>query len=163
MLDGNHRSVYLSFYFSYENTVARRLWKPSCHLYLHQPEVIGGSTMRFRAILTLVTLFILTVFVACLSVAISSDALASQPHSRLFKEATERGSVSGKISAIGDASFSVDVKKSQDLVTLQFLIDDTTKVEGHLEVDSLATVDYRTDDGNNIATHVVVQPSNSSR
>jgi hypothetical protein len=119
--------------------------------------------MRFRAILTLVTLFILTVFVACLSVAISSDALASQPHSRLFKEATERGSVSGKISAIGDASFSVDVKKSQDLVTLQFLIDDTTKVEGHLEVGSLATVDYRTDDGNNIATHVVVQPSNSSR
>ena len=119
--------------------------------------------MRFRAILTLVTLFILTIFVACLGVAISSDALASQPHSRLFKEATERGSVSGKISAIGDASFSVDVKKSQDLVTIQFLIDDATKVEGRLEVGTQATVDYRTDDGNNIATHVVVQPSNSSR
>jgi hypothetical protein len=113
--------------------------------------------MRFRAILTLVTLFILTVFVACLGVAISSDALASQPHSRLFKEATEHGSVSGKISAIGDASFSVDVKKSQDQVTLQFLIDDTTKVEGRLEVGSNATVDYRTDEGNNIALHVVVQ------
>src|ERR1700688_1670761 len=107
--------------------------------------------MRFRAILTLVTLFILTVFVACLSVAISSDALASQPHSLLkSKEATEH------------ASFSVDVKKSQDLVTLQFLIDDTTKVEGRLEVGSIATVDYRTDEGNNIATHVVVQPSNTS-
>jgi hypothetical protein len=113
--------------------------------------------MRFRAILILVTLFIVTVFVACLSVAISSDALASQPNSSPFKEATERGSVSGKISAIGDASFSVDVKKSQDLVTLQFLIDDTTKVEGRLEVGSRAIVDYRTDDGNNIATHVVVQ------
>jgi hypothetical protein len=123
------------------------------------------GTMRFRAILTLVTLFILTVFVACLSVAISSDALASQPHSDLFKskEATEHASVSGKISGIGDASFSVDVKKSQDLVTLQFLIDDTTKVEGRLEVGSMATVDYRTDDGNNIALHVVVQPSNASR
>lgn len=121
--------------------------------------------MRFRAILTLVTLFILTVFVACLSVAISSDALASQPHSDLFKtkEATEHASVSGKISAIGDASFSVDVKKSQDFVTLQFLIDDTTKVEGRLEVGSMATVDYRSDDGNNIALHVVVQPSNASR
>ena len=103
------------------------------------------------------TLFILTVFVACLSVAISSDALASQPHSRLFKEATEHGSVSGKISAIGDASFSVDVKKSQDQVTFQFLIDDATKVEGRLEVGSTATVDYRTDEGNNIALHVVVQ------
>jgi hypothetical protein len=121
--------------------------------------------MRFRAILTVVTLFILTVFVACLSVAISSDALASQPHSDLFelKGAAEHGSVSGKISGIGDASFSVEVKKSQDPVTLQFLIDDTTKVEGRLEVGSMATVDYRTDDGNNIALHVVVQPSNSSR
>jgi hypothetical protein len=118
--------------------------------------------MRFRFILTLVTLFILTVFMACLSVAVSSDALASQPHS-LFKDATEKGSVSGKISAIGDASFSVDVKKSQDLVTLQFLIDDATRVEGRLEVGSVATVDYRTDDGNNIALHVVVQPSNASR
>lgn len=118
--------------------------------------------MRFRAILTAVGLFILTVFVACLSVAISSDALASQPHS-LFKEATERGSVSGKISAIGDASFSVEVKKSQDLVTLQFLIDDTTKVEGRLEVGSQATVDYRTDEGNNIATHVVVAQTSSPR
>src|SRR5579859_2017786 len=118
--------------------------------------------MRFRAILTLVTLFIVTVFVACLSVAISSDALASQPHS-LSKEASEHGSVSGKISAIGDASFSVDVRKSQDLVTLQFLIDDTTKVEGRLEVGSQAAVDYRTDEGNNIATHVVVRSPDSSR
>jgi len=81
-------------------------------------------------VLTLLALFIVTVFVACLSVAVSSDALASQPHSRLFKEATERGSVSGKISAIGDASFSVDVKKNQDLVTLQLLIDDTTQGRG---------------------------------
>jgi hypothetical protein len=117
--------------------------------------------MRFRAILTLVALFIMTVFVACLSVAISSDALASQPSSSFLKEATERASVSGKISAIGDASFSVEVKKSQDLVTLQFLIDDTTKVEGRLEVGSTATVDYRTDDGNNIALHVVVQQPSS--
>ncbi len=119
--------------------------------------------MRFRTIVTLVALFIVTAFVACLSVAISPDALASQPHSRLFKEATERASVSGKISAIGDASFSVDVKKGQDSATLQFLIDDTTTVEGRLEVGAPATVDYRTNDGTNIATHVVVQPSNPSR
>ena len=119
--------------------------------------------MRFRTIVTLVALFIVTAFVACLSVAISPDALASQPHSRLFKEATERASVSGKISAIGDASFSADVKKGQDSATLQFLIDDTTTVEGRLEVGAHATVDYRTNDGTNIATHVVVQPSNPSR
>jgi hypothetical protein len=115
--------------------------------------------MRFRAVLTMVALFIVTAFVACLSVAISPDALAAQPRSRLFKAATERASVSGKISAIGDASFSVDVKKGQDWVTLQFLIDDMTAVEGRLKVGAHARVDYRTDDGINIATHVVVRPS----
>lgn len=115
--------------------------------------------MRFRMIVTLVALFIVTAIVACLSVVISPDALASQPHSRLFKEAAERASVSGKISAIGDASFSVDVKKGQDSVTFQFLIDDTTTVEGRLKVGAHAWVDYRTDAGTNIATHVVVRPS----
>jgi len=115
--------------------------------------------MRFRVIVTVVALFTLTVFMACLSVAVSSDALASQLTSRLLKSATQTGSVTGKISGIGDASFSVDVRKSQNSVTLQFLIDDTTKFEGRLEVGSLATVDYRTDDGNNIALHVVVQPT----
>ena len=48
-------------------------------------------------------------------------------------------------------------------MTLQFQIDDATKVEGKLEVGTQATVDYRTDEGTNIALHVVVQPSNTSR
>jgi hypothetical protein len=107
--------------------------------------------MRFRTILTLATLFL-----ACFTVAVWSEPLTPQPSSR---PPTQNGSVSGKISAIGDASFSVDVKKSQDLVTLRFYIDDTTKIDGKLEVGSMATVDYRTDDGNNIALHVVVQPA----
>jgi hypothetical protein len=115
--------------------------------------------MRFQTILTLATLFILTVFMACLGVAASSGALAIQPLSSFSHPATEHGSVSGRISSIGDASFAVDVRKSQDFVTLQFLVDDTTKVEGKLEIGSVATVDYRTDGGNNIALHVVVQPA----
>jgi hypothetical protein len=115
--------------------------------------------MRFRTTVTLVALFIVTSFVACLSVAILPDALSSQPHSRLFKEATERSSVSGKTSAIGDASFSVDANMGQDSATLQFLIDDTAKVDARLEVGALATVDYRASDGTIIAAHVVVQPS----
>jgi hypothetical protein len=105
--------------------------------------------MRIRTILTLATLFL-----ACFTVAAWSAPISSQP---LGQPATQNGSVSGKISSIGDASFSVDVKKSQDLVTLRFLIDDTTRIDGKLEVGSTATVDYRTDDGNNIALHVVVQ------
>jgi hypothetical protein len=119
--------------------------------------------MRFPKTATLVALFIVTSFVACLGVVILPDALSSQPHSRLFKEAIERSSVSGKVSAIGDASFSVDANMGQESATLQFLIDDTTKVEGRLEVGALATVDDRTSDETNIAAHVVVQPSNSSR
>ena len=94
---------------------------------------------------------------ACLGVAVSSGAIASQPTS-LFAGATEHGSVSGKISSIGDASFSVEVNQSQKPVTLQFSVDDTTKVEGRLEIGATATVDYRTDAGNNIDEHVVVRP-----
>ena len=119
--------------------------------------------MRFRAAWTLVALFIVTAFVACLSLEVSSDALASQQHSRLFQEATERGSVSGKISAIGDAPFSVETRKNQDLVTLQFLSDDATAVDARLDVGAQATVNYRASDGSSSATHVVVQPSSLSR
>jgi hypothetical protein len=101
--------------------------------------------MRFRTIMTDSSCSVHgDRIVSCLSVAISPDALASQPHSRLFKEAAERASVSGKISAIGDASFSVDVSKGQDPVTFQFLIDDTITVEGRLKVGAHATRDYRT-------------------
>jgi hypothetical protein len=108
--------------------------------------------MRFRTMLTLATLFL-----ACFTVAVWSEPVASQPSGKSYGPATQNGSVSGRISSIGDASFSVDVKKSQDLVTLRFLIDDNTKVDGKLEVGSMATVDYRTEEANNIAIRVVVQ------
>lgn len=85
--------------------------------------------MRCRTISPLVALFIETLFVACLSLAVWSDALASQQHSRLFREITERGSVHGRFSAFGDASFSVDAEKNQDMVALQFRIDDRNTVE----------------------------------
>ena len=107
--------------------------------------------MRFRTILAVATLFL-----ACFTVAVWSEPLTPRPLSKPHGPATQNGSVSGRISSIGDASFSVAVKKSQDLVTLRFLIDDSTKIDGKLEVGSMATVDYRTDDVNNIAVHVVV-------
>jgi hypothetical protein len=43
--------------------------------------------------------------------------------------------------------------------TLQFLIDGDTKVEGKLSVGAQATVEYRSEEGKNIATHVVVAPA----
>lgn len=86
------------------------------------------------------------------------SVIASQPKHRPLDLSTEHGSVSGKISSIGDASFYVDVRKSQDLVSLQFLIDDSTRISGRLEVGATATVDYRTDGKNNVALNIVVQP-----
>jgi hypothetical protein len=107
--------------------------------------------MRFRTILTLATLFL-----TCFTVAVWSTPLTSQPASRSFGPATQNGYVSGRISSIGGNSFSVDVKKSEDLVTLKFRIDDATKIDGKLAVGSLATVDYRNDGADSIAVHVVV-------
>lgn len=69
--------------------------------------------MRFQAILTLVTLFILTVFMACLGMTAFSPALTGQPLSSFSQPcAAEHGSVSGKISSIGDASFAVEIGRA---------------------------------------------------
>jgi hypothetical protein len=54
------------------------------------------------------------------------------------------------------------VQKSQDAVTLKFLIDGATKVDGQLKVGSMVSVDYRTEDVKNIAVHVVMQPAAQS-
>jgi hypothetical protein len=116
--------------------------------------------MRSAGTMTIVTLFIVTAVVPCFSLAVSPDALASQPRSRLFHETTEGSSVSGKISAIGDAYFSADIKKGQDSVTLQRLIKGRTRVEGRLR--ARATIDGRSDDKANIGTRVVVQEPPSS-
>ena len=106
--------------------------------------------MRVRIILSVTTLFL-----ACFTVAVWSFPLTAQPTSRT--RPAQNGSVTGRISSIGDASFSVEVKKGPDLVKVEFLIDDETKIVGKLEVGSAATVDYRTDGGNNIARHIVVR------
>ena len=117
--------------------------------------------MRFRTMLTRATLLSV-----CVAFAAGSEPLRSQPRNKHYDlrcdRATQNGSVSGRISSVGDASFSVDVKESKDLVTLRFLIDDNTKIEGKLEVGSMATVDYRTADAHNVAVHVVVQSTRHS-
>jgi hypothetical protein len=68
-------------------------------------------------------------------------------------------SLSGKISSIGDAQFSVDVLKDKDVNTIQFLVDDKTRVDGKLSVGAQATVEYRSDSGKNIAVRVIVTPA----
>jgi len=76
---------------------------------------------------------------------------------------TDTQSITGKISSIGDAAFTLDVAKNQgsNASTLQFLVDGKTKVDGKLTVGAKATVEYRNEHGTYIATHVVVTPASS--
>src|SRR5713101_8930532 len=109
--------------------------------------------MRFRTILSLATLF-----VVCLTIAVWSEPL-SPPTTENAAGAAENQSVAGKIASIGDASFSVDVQKSQEKQTVEFQVDGNTKIDGKLTVGAQASVEYRSDNGRNIALHVVVTPA----
>lgn len=111
--------------------------------------------MRFRTALSLATLF-----VVCFTVASWATPV---PDRRVVPEKSfpspDNPSQSGKIASIGDAAFSLEVTNGQERKTMEFLVDDDTKVEGKLQVGSQATVEYRSADGRNIAVHVVVKPA----
>ena len=107
--------------------------------------------MRLRIVVSLAAMFALCFAVAVWSTPLSSQTNASRP--------AESQTIAGKISSIGDASFSVDVKKDQDTRTIQFLVDGKTVVEGKLAVGEQALVEYQSEEGRNIARHVVVQPT----
>jgi len=110
--------------------------------------------MRFRTALSLAAFFLI-----CFTCAVRASPLPAQP--AFTNPAPDTQSVTGKISSVGDAAFTLEVAKdrSADPGTLQFLVDGTTKVEGKLPVGSQATVEYRSDNGKYIATHVVVAPA----
>src|SRR5262245_29600656 len=109
--------------------------------------------MRFRAILTLATLFM-----ACFTVATFAQPLPREGSKGL----PENQSLSGKIASVGDAQFSVSVAKDkQGPQNIEFFVDDKTRVEGKLDVGAQALVEYRSDSGRNIAVHVVVTPASS--
>lgn len=109
--------------------------------------------MRFRTVLSLAPLLLF-----CFSTAVWSTSL----HARALvntNPAAEMQSVSGKIASVGDAEFALEVRQDQKANTVQFLIDGNTKVEGKLSIGAQATVEYRSEDGKNIATHVAVVPT----
>lgn len=112
--------------------------------------------MRFRTILSLATLFL-----ACFTLAVFATPLPSQEAGYRTSAAPENQSVSGKIASVGDAAFDVSIssKDNQKVQTVQFLVDDKTRVEGKLTVGAQAMVEYRSDSGKNIAVHVVVTPA----
>ena len=109
--------------------------------------------MRFRTSLCLATLFLF-----CFTIAAWSRPLpvlaAGHP-----QPTPDNQSLSGQIISVGDAEFSVQVAKNKDASTVQFMVDDKTKVEGKLAVGAQATVEYRSNEGKNIAVHVIVTPT----
>jgi hypothetical protein len=110
--------------------------------------------MRFRAILTLATLFM-----ACFTAAVFSQPLRAKD-APAGSRPPENQSVSGQIASVGDASFAISLTKDkQGPKTVEFLVDDKTKVEGKLAIGASALVEYRSDNGQNVAVHVVVTPA----
>jgi hypothetical protein len=83
--------------------------------------------MRFRT-----SMFLLTLFVACFTIAAWSTPPNTKPAVGSLQPTPGNQSLSGKIASVGDAEFSVQVTKEQDVNTAQFLVDDKTKVEGKL-------------------------------
>ena len=81
------------------------------------------------------------------------SASDSQPSVQKVNQAAE-----GKISAVSNDGFSLDVKAGDASSTIQFVTTADTKFTGTPQVGAVATVQYKNDaDGRNIATAVVVQ------
>ncbi|HKW56747.1 MAG TPA: hypothetical protein VJN42_05255 [Candidatus Acidoferrum sp.] len=115
--------------------------------------------MRFRTILSLAILFL-----GCSTAALWSRPLPAAASGSHASGTVENRSISGKISSVGDASFAIDVvKQNQEQQTMQFLVDDNTKVEGKLTIGAQAMVEYRADGEKNVAVHVVVKPASGAR
>jgi hypothetical protein len=111
----------------------------------------GGALMPFRAILYIPALILFSWVIGT-----SAQPL---PRSGAAKARPENQSVSGKISSVGDAEFTVAVPKDKDqqqIQNVEFFVDDKTRVEGKLAVGAHALVEYRSDGGRNIAVHIVV-------
>jgi hypothetical protein len=107
--------------------------------------------MRFRTALCLATLFLTCFTVAAWSTPVPDRLALSNP-----QPVPDSQSISGKISSIEDAAFVLEVVKGKDVSTVQFLVDEQTKVEGKLAVGAQATVEFRSNGGKNVAVHVMV-------
>lgn len=111
--------------------------------------------MRFRTILSLSTFFL-----ACFTLAVFAQPSPANAVGYGRSLAAENQSVAGQIASVGDAAFAINITKdNQKAETVEFLVDDKTKVEGKLTIGAQAMVEYRSDSGKNIAVHVVVTPA----
>ena len=107
--------------------------------------------MRIRSALSLTTIFVVLFIAGAWSLK-----LTSQFPSTLWNRVPENQTVTGKIAAIRDAGFTVQVGNQKDAKPVRFLIDENTKIEGRLVEGAKVSVEYTTEKGENFAVHVVV-------
>jgi len=112
--------------------------------------------MRLRTALSLASFFLI-----CFTLAVWRSPAFALLHDK--NAALEIQSISGKIVAVGEAEFTLDLGKERDSERLKFLMDSETRMEGKLAIGANATVEYRSDDGKNIATRVIVVAASGSR
>jgi len=101
-----------------------------------------------------------TLFLTCFTIAVFAQPLPPAAAPCITDNAPENQSLSGQIASVGDAAFTINIaKENKGAQTVEFLVDDKTKVEGKLTVGAQAMVEYRSDSGKNVAVHVVVTPA----
>jgi hypothetical protein len=111
-----------------------------------------NSIMRFRTAVSIATFFLLCFAISLWSVPV----LAEQSP---WRSAPEPSSVTGTIANVNSSQFTLSLNRNQNPHKLEFVVDSNTKLEGQLAVGSHATVDYRAEGQQLVATHVVVLPA----
>lgn len=106
--------------------------------------------MRFRTMVLIDAFFLLA-----LAFAAGSRPLPEALDS-LHSPVSEAHSISGKIAAVGETQFALDILKDRKPDIVHFVIDENTAVEGKLVVGAQAAVDYRVDGDKMIAIHVII-------
>lgn len=109
--------------------------------------------MQYRA-----KFYILLVVLLCLTPLSAFTAYYGAKVSIRSVPRVDLHSTSGRVLSIGDAQFSLETSVRQKSNTLQFLIDEDTKVEGQLIVGSYVNVDYRQDGDKLVAHRVTIRP-----
>jgi hypothetical protein len=107
--------------------------------------------MRFRTAVSIAAFFLFCFAVSLWSVPVPAEAPYGYP--------PESNSVSGTIANVNTSQFTLSLPRNQNPNKLEFVIDSNTKIEGKLAVGSQATVDYRAEGQQLIATQVVVLPA----
>jgi len=110
------------------------------------------SIMRFRAAVSLATFFLLCFAISLWSAPIPVEMGPS-------RNSPEPSSVSGTIANVNTSQFTLSLNRNQNPNKLEFVIDSNTRIDGKLAVGSQATVDFRAEGQQLIATRVLVLPA----